>query len=136
MTVVFVFRELRAAEPIINPRLFENRVFSVSALASALQSAAMFGAIMFLPLFVQGVQGKSATNSGIILMPLMIGAMVTSIGAGQILARTGRYKVLVILGFITVTIGAWLLSKMGVDTSTAVRSPATWCSWASGSVSP
>ena len=119
MTVVFVFRELRAAEPIINPRLFENRVFSVSALASALQSAAMFGAIMFLPLFVQGVQGKSATNSGIILMPLMMGAMVTSIGAGQILARTGRYKVLVIIGFITVTIGAWLLSKMGVHTSTA-----------------
>jgi EmrB/QacA subfamily drug resistance transporter len=120
MTVVFVFRELRAAEPIINPRLFENRVFTVSALASALQSAAMFGAIMFLPLFVQGVQGKSATNSGIILMPLMIGAMVTSIGAGQILARTGRYKALVIAGFVTVVFGAWLLSRMGVDTSSAV----------------
>jgi EmrB/QacA subfamily drug resistance transporter len=120
MTVIFVFRELRAAEPIINPRLFENRVFSVSALASALQSAAMFGAIMFLPLFVQGVQGKSATNSGIILMPLMIGAMVTSIGAGQLLSRTGRYKALVIAGFVTVVFGAWLLSRMGVDTSTAV----------------
>lgn len=119
MSVAFVLRELRAAEPVINPRLFENRVFSVSALASALQSAAMFGAIMFLPLFVQGVQGKSATNSGIILMPLMIGAMVTSIGAGQILARTGRYKVLVIVGFIAVAFGAWLMSKMGVATTTA-----------------
>ena len=104
----------------INPRLFQNRIFTVSALASALQSAAMFGAIMFLPLFVQGVQGKSATNSGIILMPLMLGAMVTSIGAGQVLARTGRYKVLVICGFITVTIGAVLLSRMGVDTSWTV----------------
>jgi EmrB/QacA subfamily drug resistance transporter len=120
MAVAFVFRELRAAEPVINPRLFENRVFSVSALASALQSAAMFGAIMFLPLFVQGVQGKSATNSGIILMPLMIGAMITSIGAGQILARTGRYKLLVIAGFVTVTLGSWLLSRMGVETSSAV----------------
>jgi EmrB/QacA subfamily drug resistance transporter len=120
MTVVFIFRELRAAEPVINPRLFENRVFSVSALASALQSAAMFGAIMFLPLFVQGVQGKSATNSGIILMPLMIGAMITSIGAGQILARTGRYKVLVIVGFVLTAAGAFLLSKMGVDTSGGV----------------
>ena len=120
MSVVFVLRELRAAEPVINPRLFENRVFSVSALASALQSAAMFGAIMFLPLFVQGVQGKSATNSGIILMPLMIGAMIMSIGAGQILARTGRYKVLVIVGFVTVTVGAWLLSRMGVDTGWSV----------------
>lgn len=117
MTVVFVLRELRAAEPVINPRLFENRIFSVSALASALQSAAMFGAIMFLPLFVQGVQGKSATNSGIILMPLMVGAVITSIGAGQILARTGRYKVLVIVGFVAVAVGAWLLSKMGVETS-------------------
>ena len=120
MSVVFYLREMRAAEPVINPRLFQNRVFSVSALASALQSAAMFGAIMFLPLFVQGVQGKSATNSGIILMPLMIGAMVMSIGAGQILARTGRYKVLVICGFVTVSIGAWLLSRMGVDTSWTV----------------
>jgi EmrB/QacA subfamily drug resistance transporter len=120
MTVLFVLRELRAAEPVINPRLFENRVFSVSALASALQSAAMFGAVMFLPLFVQGVQGKSATNSGIILMPLMIGAMITSIGAGQILARTGRYKALVVAGFVTVAVGAWLLSRMGVGTSTLV----------------
>jgi hypothetical protein len=60
----------------------------------------MFGAIMFLPLFVQGVLGKSATNSGIILMPMMLGAIVTSIGAGQILARTGRYKVIVIIGFV------------------------------------
>ncbi len=120
MSVAFYLREMRAAEPVINPRLFENRVFSVSALASMLQSAAMFGAIMFLPLFVQGVQGKSATNSGIILMPLMMGAMVTSIGAGQILARTGRYKVLVILGFVTVSLGAWLLSRMGADTSWTV----------------
>ena len=116
--VAFFFRELRAAEPVINPRLFENRIFTVSALASALQSAAMFGAIMFLPLFVQGVQGKSATNSGIILMPLMLGAMVTSIGAGQILARTGRYKVLVICGFVTVTGGAcssraWASTRAG-----------------------
>ena len=120
MSVAFYFREMRAAEPVINPRLFQNRVFSVSALASMLQSAAMFGAIMFLPLFVQGVQGKSATNSGIILMPLMLGAMVMSIGAGQILARTGRYKVLVIVGFVTVSVGAWLLSRMGIDTSWTV----------------
>ena len=120
MSVVFYLREMRAAEPVINPRLFQNRVFSVSALASMLQSAAMFGAIMFLPLFVQGVQGKSATNSGIILMPLMLGAMVMSIGAGQILARTGRYKVLVMCGFIAVSIGAWLLSRMGADTSWTV----------------
>ena len=98
MWVAFVARELQAAEPVINPRLFENRIFSVSAVASALQSAAMFGAIMYLPLFVQGVQGKSATNSGIILMPMMLAALVTSVGAGQLLSRTGRYKAVVIVG--------------------------------------
>jgi hypothetical protein len=58
---------MQAAEPVINPRLFENSIFTVSAAAAALRSAAMFGAIMFLPLFVQGVLGKSATNSGISL---------------------------------------------------------------------
>ena len=77
----------------------------------------MFGAIMFLPLFVQGVLGKSATNSGIILMPLMLGAIATSIGAGQILSRTGKYKVIVIVGFVLTAIGAFLLSRMGVNTT-------------------
>lgn len=119
MWVAFFLRELRAAEPIINPRLFENRVFSVSAVASAIQSAAMFGAIMFLPLFVQGVLGKSATNSGIILMPMMLAAMATSIGAGQVLARTGRYKVLLIVGSAAVIGGAYLFSLMTADTTSA-----------------
>jgi EmrB/QacA subfamily drug resistance transporter len=123
MWVAFFLRELRAAEPIINPRLFQNRIFTVSSLASALQSAAMFGAIMFLPLFVQAVLGKSATSSGIILMPLMLGAIITSIGAGQILSRTGKYKVIVMVGFVLTATGAWLLSRMGLDTtwSTLVR---------------
>jgi EmrB/QacA subfamily drug resistance transporter len=115
--VAFFLWEMRAAEPVINPHLFTNSIFSVSAAASSLQSAAMFGAIMFLPLFVQGVLGKTATNSGIILMPLMIGAIVTSIGAGQILSRTGRYKILVICGFAAAGIGSYLLSLMKVDTS-------------------
>jgi EmrB/QacA subfamily drug resistance transporter len=117
MWVLFLLRELRAAEPVINPRLFENSIFTVSSLASAIQSAAMFGAIMFLPLFVQGVLGKSATNSGVILMPMMLAAMATAIGAGQILAHTGRYKALVVGGFGAVVGGAYLLSLMGVDTS-------------------
>jgi EmrB/QacA subfamily drug resistance transporter len=117
MWIVFFLWEMRAAEPVINPRLFTNGIFSVSAAASSLQSAAMFGAIMFLPLFVQGVLGKTATNSGIILMPLMIGAIVASIGAGQLLSRTGRYKVVVLLGFVAAAVGSYLLSLMGVDTT-------------------
>jgi EmrB/QacA subfamily drug resistance transporter len=120
MWVVFVFRETRAAEPVLNPALARNKIFAVSSVASALQSAAMFGAIMFLPLYVQGVQGKTATNSGIVLMPLMIAAIVTSIGAGQVLAKTGRYKAVVIIGFAAVVAGTYLLSRMGVATSQAV----------------
>ncbi len=84
----------------------------------------MFGAIMFLPLFVQGVQGKSATNSGIILMPLMLGAMVMSIGAGQILARTGRYKVLVIIG--SIVSGRSLAALAHGRRHRGRCSPATW----------
>ena len=117
MWAVFVFWETKASEPVLNPRLFRNPIFSVSSLSSALQSAGMFGAIMFLPLFVQGVQGKTATNSGVVLMPLMVAAIATSIGAGQILAKTGRYKAVVVVGFAAVAAGAYLLSRMGISTS-------------------
>jgi MFS family permease len=116
---VFYLQEMRAPEPVLSPRLFHNRIFSVSAVASAIQSASMFGALMFLPLFVQGVMGKTATNSGTVLMPMMLAAIVSSIGAGQILARTGRYKAIVIFGFAMVTGGAYLLSRMGSGTASA-----------------
>ena len=117
MWVAFILRERRAPEPVLNPNLFKNSVFTVSSIAAALQSAGMFGAIMFLPLFVQGVLGKSATNSGIILMPMMLGAIASSIGAGQVMAKTGKYKLMVIAGFVAVAVGAYLLSRMGVNTS-------------------
>jgi EmrB/QacA subfamily drug resistance transporter len=117
MWVAFYLRERGAEEPVLNPNLFSNSIFTVSTIAVALQSAAMFGAIMFLPLFVQGVLGKTATNSGIVLMPLMMGAIVMSIVSGQILARTGRYKVVVVLGYAAVVIGTYLLSRMSVTTS-------------------
>ena len=122
MWVAFFWREMRAAEPVVNPRLFQNSVFTVSATATALQSAGMFGTIMFLPLFVQAVMGQTATNSGVILMPLMLGAMVTSIASGQILSRTGRYKLPVIFGFVMVVLGMFLMSRMGVDVSPATLS--------------
>ena len=117
MWLAFFWRESKAAEPVLNPQLFRNGIFAVSAMASSLQSAGMFGAIMFLPLFVQGVLGKTATNSGIILTPLMLGAIVTSIASGQVLARTGRYKVVVVAGFVAVAGGTYLLSRMGVGTT-------------------
>jgi EmrB/QacA subfamily drug resistance transporter len=115
--VVFVLYENRAAEPILSPALFKNRTFTVSSVSGFIAMAGMFGAIMFLPLFVQGVLGDSATNSGVVLTPLMLGFIASSIIGGQILSRTGRYKWMIIISFVITVFGLFLLSTMGVDTS-------------------
>ena len=120
MLTIFVLIELRAAEPIISPRLFKNSIFLVSVIAMFLVSAGMFGAILYLPLFVQGVLGNSATNSGVVLTPMMFGFMASSIVGGQILSRTGRYKILAIFGFIVAAAGMFLLSRMVPTTSEGV----------------
>lgn len=117
MLSIFVFVEMRAAEPIISPQLFKNSIFTISVIAMFLVSAGMFGAILYLPLFVQGVLGNSATDSGLVLTPLMLGFMFSSIVGGQILSRTGRYKILAIIGFIVAAAGMYLLSRMTPDTS-------------------
>jgi MFS family permease len=78
---------------------------------------AMFGAIIFLPLFLQTVGHASATNSGLLILPLMVGLMTTSIGAGRLITRTGRYKIFPMVGTVLVGLGMWLLSTMGVGTS-------------------
>jgi EmrB/QacA subfamily drug resistance transporter len=116
MLLIFVWIELQAAEPIITPRLFKNSIFLVSVIATFLFSAVLFGAILYLPLFVQGVLGDSATNSGIVLTPLMLGFMFSSIVGGQLLSRTGRYKILAIFGFAVGAVGMFLLSRMTVTT--------------------
>lgn len=116
MLVTFVLIELRAVEPIISPRLFKNSIFLVSTIAMFLMSAGMFGAVLYLPLFVQAVTGNSATNSGIVLTPMMLGFMVSSIAGGQLLSRFGRYKYLAIYGFVVAAIGMFLLSRMGATT--------------------
>ena len=112
LLTAFILIERRAAEPIITPALFKNSIFSISVLATFLLAAGMFGAIMYLPLFVQGVIGNSATNSGEVLTPMMFGFMFSSIIGGQILSRTGRYKVLALVGFAVATVGMFLLSRM------------------------
>jgi EmrB/QacA subfamily drug resistance transporter len=122
MLVAFIFIELRAAEPIISPRLFKNSIFLVSTIAMFMLSAGMFGAILYLPLFVQAVTGSSATNSGVVLTPMMLGFMFSSIVGGQILSRTGRYKILAIFGFIVAAIGMFLLSRMSATTSNGLIS--------------
>jgi EmrB/QacA subfamily drug resistance transporter len=117
MLIIFVLIELRASEPIISPRLFKNSIFLVSVIATFLVSAGMFGAILYLPLFVQGVLGDSATNSGVVLTPMMFGFMASSIVGGQLLSRTGRYKILAMCGFIVAAAGMFLLSRMVITTS-------------------
>lgn len=116
MLVVFILIELRAAEPIISPRLFKNSIFLVSTIAMFMLSAGMFGAILYLPLFVQAVTGNTATNSGVVLTPMMLGFMFSSIVGGQLLSRTGRYKILAIFGFAIASIGMFLLSRMTATT--------------------
>ncbi|HEV2472815.1 MAG TPA: MDR family MFS transporter, partial [Chthonomonadales bacterium] len=109
MLAVFLLLELRNTEPIISPRLFKNSIFLISVVSTFLVSAGMFGAILYLPLFVQGALGNSATNSGYVLTPLMIGFMISSILGGQLLSRTGRYKVLALVGFAVAALGMFLL---------------------------
>jgi EmrB/QacA subfamily drug resistance transporter len=116
-TVAFLLVEARATEPILPLHLFRNRNFSLVAGLSFLVGLAMFGAITFLPLYQQTVQGASPTVSGLLLTPMMVGVMVTSIIAGQITSRTGRYKALPIVGSVGMGIGMYLLSMLGTATT-------------------
>jgi len=115
----FLLVERRAREPIILPRLFKNDIFAISTFSMFLVAAGMFGAITYLAPFVQLILGQSATNSGIILTPMMGGFIVSSIVGGQLLSRTGRYKVLAIVGFVVGAIGMLLLSRMSPSTTNA-----------------
>jgi EmrB/QacA subfamily drug resistance transporter len=105
-----------AKDPILPLSLFKNQIFSLSMLIVFLIGIAMFGAILYIPLFAQDVLGRSATNSGVILTPLVLTLVIVSIGAGQLVSRTGRYKLPAILGMALVTIG--LLWLGGVNPST------------------
>jgi EmrB/QacA subfamily drug resistance transporter len=115
--IALAFVERRAAEPILPPALFRNRVFVVTSAVGAVVGFALFGALTFLPLFQQVVRGLSPTASGLQLLPVMVGLLVTSIASGQIIARTGRYKVFPILGTAIAGVGMWLLSSLDASTS-------------------
>jgi EmrB/QacA subfamily drug resistance transporter len=117
LTGLFIVVEQRVPEPLLPLTLFRRSIFTVTALSAFLLAVAMFGAVVFIPLFMQAVVGTSATNSGIVLMPLMLGWVVTSVVTGQIVSRTGRYKIFPIIGSIVVVVGFYLFSRMGVNTS-------------------
>jgi EmrB/QacA subfamily drug resistance transporter len=116
-TAGFLLTETRAAEPMLPLHVFRNKNFSVTMALTFLTGLAMFGALTFLPLYQQTVQGASPTLSGLMLTPMMLGVTVTSIVAGQVTTRTGRYKIFPILGGAIMGLGMYLLTGLGVDTS-------------------
>jgi EmrB/QacA subfamily drug resistance transporter len=110
----------RAAEPVLPLRLFRNSVFSVSAAISVAAGFAMFGALSYLPLFLQVVHGVSATISGVYLLPMVGGLLLTSVVSGQLIARTGKYKPYPIVGTAVLAVALFLLSRLDEHTSTAL----------------
>jgi EmrB/QacA subfamily drug resistance transporter len=114
---VFVWWERRVDEPIVPVELFRQRVFTAANLAGFAVGVGMFGAIMFVPLYVQGVMGGSATASGIVLTPLMLAMMVTSVGSGQVITRTGRYRWALLAGPVVMGLGFVLLATMDAGSS-------------------
>jgi len=118
LLVAFVFVESRAAEPLVPLELFRNRVFTVTSAIGFIVGLALFGAVTYLPLYLQIVKGASPTESGLLLTPLMVGVLVTSIGSGQLISRFGRYKPFPIAGTALMTVAMLLLSRISVGMPT------------------
>lgn len=114
---VFVLWERKAADPLLSPVLFKNRIFSTSLILGVLIGMTMFGSLMFLPIFVQGVVGLNAQMSGWVMTPMMIGFIVGSIVSGQVMSRTGRYKYLAWTSGAIIVVGSILLNQMDVHTT-------------------
>ncbi|MER6431262.1 MFS transporter [Streptomyces sp900105245] len=114
--VLFLVAERFAAEPLIPLRLFRDSVFNVSGLVGLVIGVALFGAASYLPTFLQMVDGASATGSGLLMLPMMAGIVGASIIGGQLISRTGRYKIFPVLGGAVSAAGMWLLSRLETDT--------------------
>jgi EmrB/QacA subfamily drug resistance transporter len=114
--VAFVIAELKSPEPIVPLSLFSNNAIALSCVSGLLVGVSMFGAILFLPLYFQAVLGESASNSGYLMLPLMLMITVTSMLCGQLMARTGKYKWLALLGLAVHGVGAYLMSTMTLTT--------------------
>jgi len=118
----FAVREKLAPEPILPLELFRMQIFTVANIVSFVSGVAMFGALAFLPQYLQLVHGVSATESGLLLLPLLVGLLVMSIGSGRYISRTGRYRWFPLAGTVLVTVGLALLSRLGAHTSLIIVS--------------
>ena len=114
---VFIWWERKAADPLLAPVLFKNRIFSTSLVLGVLVSMTMFGSLMFLPIYVQGVLGLNAQSSGWVMSPMMIGFIGGSVVSGQVMSKTGRYKYLAWLSGAVIVLGSFLLNQMNVHTT-------------------
>ena len=117
--VLFLVVERRATEPVLPLELFANRAFSTTVAVGAIVGFAMFGSVTYMPVFLQVVTGASPTASGLLMVPMMGGMLFSSILSGQLISRTGRYKIFPIVGTIVTTLGLFLLSRMTEDTTRA-----------------
>ncbi len=119
MLLLFYLIEKRVAEPMMPLSIFKNPILNISLAVSFLASSVMFCGLIYIPLFMQGVVGASATDSGFILTPMMLGLTGSSIVTGQLISRTGRYKAWAIIGFAITLAGVYLLYTMKISTSAA-----------------
>jgi hypothetical protein len=119
---LFVFVESKTAEPVLPLRLFRQRTFVVTSAVGLVVGFALFGSVTYFPLYLQVVKGVSPTGSGLEMIPMMGGMLVTSIGSGQLISRSGRYKIFPILGTATMTLGLFLLSRLTPQSSQATAS--------------
>lgn len=117
MLVIFGWVETRAREPIIPTGFFKVPIFATTNLVSFLISVGMFGTLLFLPLYVQGVLGMSAQNSGAIMTPMMVSFIVAALVAGQIMTRTGKYKLISVLAALLMSVGLYLFTLLSADSN-------------------
>ncbi|MEU8587239.1 MDR family MFS transporter [Streptomyces sp. NPDC048664] len=113
----FVFWQTKAAEPVVPLHIFRSRNFSLMSVIGFITGFVMFGAVLFLPLYQQSVQGASATNSGLLLLPMLGAMLVVSMIAGRVTTNSGRYKIFPLVGSVLMITGLYLLSRMDVDTT-------------------
>ena len=117
LIAAFIWQERRAAEPLIPLSLFRSSIFRVATAVGFFIGLAMFGAIIFIPLFLQLVYGVSPTSSGLRMLPLMAGLLTASVASGRVISRVGRYKAFPVAGTAITTLGMFLLSRLEVDTA-------------------
>jgi EmrB/QacA subfamily drug resistance transporter len=122
LLAAFVWQERRAAEPLIPLTLFRSRIFNVSSAMSFTIGMAMFGAIVFIPLYLQLVYGATPTSSGLRMLPLMAGLLVAAVASGRTISAVGRYKAFPIVGTAILVGGMFLLSRLGVGTAPWIAS--------------